>query len=61
MKRSHHIVAYLRIRNEKIWVKSDNTDAEIVQRLLDAGIPKGTIVLAFYSSEKRRYTEFAVA
>jgi hypothetical protein len=61
VRRVHHIVAHLRIRNDKIWVEADNTDAEIVQRLPDAGIPKDAIVLAFYSPEKRRYTEFAVA
>jgi len=61
LHRIHHISAHLRIRADKIWVEADNTDAEIVQRLLDVGIPKEAIVLAFYSPEKRCYTEFAVA
>ena len=61
LHRIHHISAHLRLRADKIWVEADNTDVEIVQRLLDAGIPKEAIVLAFYSPEKRRYTEFAVA
>jgi len=56
-----HIIAHLRIRNEKIWVEADNTDALIVQQLLDAGIPKQSIVLAFHSPQKRPLTEFAVA
>jgi hypothetical protein len=60
-QRIHHIIAHLRIHNGKIWVEADNTDQEIVQQLLDAGIPKESIVLAFYSPQKRPLTEFAVA
>jgi XisI protein len=61
VQRIHHIIAHLRIRNGKIWVEADNTDAEIVQQLLNAGIAKTEIVLAFYSPQKRPLTEFAVA
>jgi hypothetical protein len=61
IQRIHHIIAHLRIHNGKIWVEADNTDQEIVQQLLDAGIPKEAIVLAFYSPQKRPLTEFAVA
>ncbi len=49
------------MHNGKIWVEADNTNQAIVQRLLDAGIPKESIVLAFYSPQKRPFTEFAVA
>jgi len=61
VQRIHHIIAHLRIHNGKIWVEADNTNAEIVQQLLDAGIAKTEIVLAFYSPQKRPLTEFAVA
>lgn len=61
IRRIHHVVAHLRIHNGKIWVEADNTDAAIVQRLLDAGVPKGAIVLGFYSAQKRPLTEFAAA
>jgi hypothetical protein len=60
-QRIHHIIAHLRIHNAKIWVEADNTDAEIVQQLLDSGIAKTEIVLAFYSPQKRPLTEFAIA
>lgn len=59
--RIHHLIAHLRIRNGKIWVEADNTDAQIVQRLLDIGVDKSEIVLAFHSPQKRPLTEFAVA
>ncbi len=61
VRRIHHIIAHLRIRNDKIWVEADNTDAKIVQQLLDSGVPREAIVLAFYSPHKRALTEFAVA
>ncbi len=61
IRRIHHIIAHLRIHNGKIWVEADNTDRAIVQQLLDKGIPKDRIVLAFYSPQKRPLTEFAVA
>lgn len=61
IERIHHVIAHLRIHNGKIWVEADNTDAEIVQQLLDTGIAKSEIVLAFYSPQKRPFTEFAVA
>lgn len=61
VRRIHHVVAHMRIRAGKVWVEADNTDTELVQQLLDAGIPKAAIVLAFYSPQKRPLTEFAVA
>jgi hypothetical protein len=61
VRRIHHIIAHLRIRNDKIWVEADHTDAEFVQQLLDSGVPREAIVLAFYSPQKRALTEFAVA
>ena len=61
VRRIHHVISHLRFRNGKIWVEADNTDVAIVQHLLNAGIPKEAIVLAFYSPQKRPLTEFAVA
>lgn len=61
VRRIHHIVAHLHLRGGKIWVEADNTNAEIVQQLLDAGLTRDAIVLAFYSPQKCRLTEFAAA
>lgn len=61
VRRIHHIVAHMRLRNGKVWVEADNTNAELVRQLLDAGLTKDEIVLAFYSPQKRPLTEFAVA
>jgi hypothetical protein len=59
--RAHDIIVHFRILNGKIWVEWDGTNLELVQQLLDAGVPKEDIVLAFYRPERRAITEFAVA
>lgn len=60
-KRTYLTVFHFRIKNEKIYVEQDNTDANPVQQMLDAGVPKEDIVLAFYSPSHRKLTEFAIA
>ncbi len=45
----------------KFWIQRDGTEYSIAQELLDAGVQKDRIVLAFRSPEMRRMTDFAVA
>jgi hypothetical protein len=52
---------HLRIHNGKVWVEHDGTEEGVATQLLAAGIPRDAIVLAFYSPNKRPFTEFAVA
>lgn len=58
--RVHEVVIHLRIQNGKIWIEWDGTEDGIAQSLLESGIPKEDIVLAFYRPERRRLTEFAI-
>jgi hypothetical protein len=51
----------LRIKGGKIRVEEDWTDAPIVDDLIDAGVPKQDIVLAFQPPAARASTEYAVA
>jgi hypothetical protein len=60
-KRTYLIVFHFRIKNDKIYIEQDNTDANPVQQMLDAGVPKEDIVLAFYSPSHRALTDFALA
>ena len=57
----YHSIFHFRIKENKIYVEQDNTDADPVQQMLDAGVPKEDIVLAFYSPSHRKLTEFALA
>lgn len=60
-RRNYGCFLHLSIRNNKIYVEYDGTDPGFTLELLEAGIPKEDIVLAFHSPVKRPYTGFAVA
>ena len=45
--RQHAMPIHIRIKNGKVWVEWDGTDQEIVQQLIDAGIPESDIILGF--------------
>jgi hypothetical protein len=60
-KRAYGNSIHLDIKQGKIWVQRDMTDLRIVERLLEKGVPKEDIVLAFHSPYKRQFTDFAVA
>jgi hypothetical protein len=55
-----HTLAHLTIRDGKIWILSDNTEEGIATELVAAGIPKESIVLAFYPPSVREIGEFAI-
>lgn len=59
--RLHGAVIHVRLRNDKIWIEEDGTEDGFAAHLLEAGVPKSDIVLAFHAPWKRQYTEFAVA
>ncbi len=59
-ERIHGSVLHVDLIGDKIWIQHDGTQG-IARDLLDAGVPKDKIVLAFYSQRKRALTEFAVA
>lgn len=60
-RRVHGCLIHVEISNGKIWIHRDGTEYGIANELLDAGVAKDRIVLAFRSPELRRHTELAVA
>lgn len=60
-RRVHSTILHLRIVEGKFWLERDETEEGITQDLLDRGVPKADIVLAFYHPEDRKLTEFAIA
>ena len=60
-KRAYGNSIHIDIKGGKIWVQREMTDFRIVERLLEKGVPKEDIVLAFQSPYKRQFTDFAVA
>jgi hypothetical protein len=59
--RVHGSVIHLDIRKGKVYVQFDGTDVGIADELVEAGIPKEDIVLAFKHPEIRQHTGFATA
>ena len=60
-RRIRGTTVYVRIRNDKFWIEEDWLENGITTDLLNAGVPKEDIVLAFQPPEMRPLTEFAVA
>jgi hypothetical protein len=61
VRRVHGCIIHMDIINGKIWIQRDGTEYGMARELLDAGVPKEHIVLAFRSPEMRKHTGFAVA
>ena len=61
IRRDHGCLVHVDIVDGKFWIQRDGTEHGIARELVDAGMPKDRIVLAFKSPEMRRMTDFAVA
>jgi hypothetical protein len=61
IRRVHGCLIHVDIINGKFWIQRDGTEYGIARELLDSGVPKSRIVLAFHSPELRQHTDFAVA
>jgi hypothetical protein len=52
---------YVRLMDGRFWIEDDMTEVGIANELMEAGVPKEDIVLAFQHPLERQYTEFAAA
>ena len=59
--RQYGCLIHIDIKDEKIWIQYDGTEAGVANELAALGVPKSDIVLAYLSSFARQHTEFAVA
>jgi hypothetical protein len=57
----YSVITHLHILNDKIWIQEDRTEVGIANLLVEKGIPKSDIVLAYFTPLHRQYTEFAVS
>ncbi|NEO02004.1 MAG: XisI protein, partial [Moorea sp. SIO3I7] len=48
------------IKDGKIWIQHDGSEIAIADQLVELGVPKQDIVLAYQAPIMRQYTEFAV-
>jgi hypothetical protein len=57
--RTHGCSIHIDIKDGKIWIQHDGTEVGIATVLVELGVPKEDIVLAFHSPSIRQFTEFA--
>ena len=60
-ERIYHLIFHADIIGEKIWIQEDKTEESLAEMLVEKGVPKKEIVLAYYPDYHRQHTEFAVA
>lgn len=58
--RIHGSVLHIDLRGDKVWIQHDGTEHGIAEELVETGIPREHIVLAFKPPEVRVHTDFAV-
>jgi hypothetical protein len=60
-QRVHYPVIHIDLVNGKLWIQVNNTDCDIGEELVAAGVPKSDIVVAVHPPDARRHTEYAIA
>lgn len=63
-KGDHYIfgpIFHFDIINGKIWMQCNNTEREVVDEFMEAGVDRHDIVLGFLSPFARQFSGFAVA
>jgi hypothetical protein len=59
-RRVHGSIIHIDIRDGKVWIEYNGTDAEIGEELVAAGIPRQDIVLGFQPADVRPLTRYGV-
>lgn len=57
-KRDFGCILHLDIKNGKVWIQHDGTETGIANQLVELGVPRQDIVLAFHEPEVRQFKEF---
>ena len=53
-------LVHIDLIGDKIWIQHDGTEEGIALDLVNEGIPKSDIVLAFHSRQVREHTDYGV-
>lgn len=60
-KRDFGCILHLDIKGKKIWIQHDGTEVGIANQLVEMGVPKEDIVLAFHEPAVRQFTGFGIS
>lgn len=61
LKRVYSCFIHFDIKEERIWIQRNMTEADLAQELVELGVPKEDIVLGLHPLYKRPYTGYGVA
>jgi hypothetical protein len=59
-KRVYGVLIHVDLKGEMMWIQYDGTEVGVANELVDRGVPKEDIVLAYHSRFIRQYDGFAV-
>jgi hypothetical protein len=57
-KRDFGCLLHVDIKDGKIWIQYDGTEEGLANQLVEMGVPKSDIVLAFHEPDVREFTGF---
>jgi hypothetical protein len=60
-KRIFNLLFHLDIIGDKVWVQEDKMEYSIAERLVEKGIAKKEILLAYFPDYHRAYTKYAIS
>lgn len=60
-RRVYGTLIHIDLEKAKIWIQYDGTEVGVANELVERGIPKEDIVLAYHSPFMRQYDGFAVS
>lgn len=58
-KRIYGLIMHFEIIGDKIWLQYNGTDRRLAEELVEAGVPKDSIVLGFLPPHVRQHTAYA--
>lgn len=58
--RVYGCLVHIDIKGDKVWIQYDGTEVGIANELVELGVPKQDIVLAYQSPYMRQLTDFAI-
>jgi XisI protein len=59
-RRIYGALIHIDLKGEKIWIQYDGTEVGVANELMEQGVPREDIVLAYHSPFMRQYDGFAV-
>ncbi len=59
-RRVYGCAFHLDIKDGKVWIQYNGTEHRLAEELVELGVPREDIVLAFQSPSRRKFTDYAV-